>query len=80
MKERRKQKDLITGRRLPPAYFNGDVVDAGSITVKPYKCPVCEGSGEKRITKIYKDSDGEQVIYNTTTLCHGCDGKGWVAI
>ncbi len=57
-------------RRLPPAYFNGDPVDAGGITVKPHKCPVCDGSGV-----VYGIAETGAM---PTTKCHGCDGNRWV--
>ena len=33
------------------------------------KCPVCEGSGTKGTG-----------FDNGPGVCHGCDGKGWVAV
>ena len=35
------------------------------------KCPVCDGRGRLSIGAMTAD---------TTNLCHGCDGKGWVAV
>ena len=33
----------------------------------PAKCPICDGTGA-----VYKKPEGPP------TICHGCDGKGWV--
>ena len=36
------------------------------------RCPVCEGSGRAKIGVIR----GEDL----TTICRGCDGRGWVTV
>lgn len=86
MKDRRKQDDLITGRRLPPTntgpiftweeydkQFTLDKLRGGP---KPHKCPVCDGKGQ-----CYNSpSDGPAVLYEIYKTCHGCGGRGWVTV
>ncbi len=45
--------------------------------MKAVKCPVCEGSGQ--IMTVIPDGTSLRQDGSTTT-CHGCDGKGWVAV
>ena len=40
------------------------------------KCPVCGGSGRVPISEAY----GGNTTIPLTDYCHGCDGKGWVAV
>ena len=42
--------------------------------MKAQTCPVCDGAGVR-----VGISDGTQTVIPETD-CHGCDGKGWVAV
>ena len=44
--------------------------------MKAVICPVCDGRGEIKEATI----EGVVTTKITTRLCHGCGGKGWVAV
>ena len=47
--------------------------------MKAVKCPVCEGSG--RVANCHEtDSSTAAGNHENTKQCHGCDGKGWIAL
>jgi len=39
-------------------------------------CPVCRGSGKYKETWNYGTTTGASY----ETVCHGCNGKGWVVV
>lgn len=45
---------------------------------KPYKCPVCEGSGAVHISLYHKGTVEKLPLENERESCRTCDGKGIV--
>ena len=43
--------------------------------MKAVLCPVCDGCGEF-VLEACEETDGIE----TTALCHGCNGRGWVGV
>ena len=47
-----------------------------SAKMKAVLCPVCNGSGEKRVYPLKASS----AYFPSTVRCNGCEGKGWVEV
>ena len=51
--------------------------------MKAQQCPVCGGSGRGRDDRSiygYLPTTAVDPMGTTAPACHGCDGRGWVAV